>query len=95
MSEITVTVPLSVFDGADISATGILAALGSIDQLKTEKDQLAQGNRNLASQLATWAEQLKLTLNGDYNMMDKFRMLRELSSEATRFSNQFLAGEGE
>lgn len=89
MSEITVTVPLSFFGAAGISPEG----LQSIETLKAEKEQFVQANRNLATQMATWAKQLQITLDGDFNMMDKFRMLREISSEATRFTNQFLSGE--
>ena len=92
MSEITVTIPLSVLTGAgveNLTPQGISAALGQIENYNESKKAVEQRMRVLANDVSLLAQGMRQTLDGDLNMLEKFRALRELASKAQQLGAMY------
>ena len=89
-NEITITIPLSLLSGVEsLTPEGISTALNDLTLLKESEQAARRSVTAIANDARRIGQGMQAVLDGDNNIMDKFKALREYASKAQQLGGLY------
>lgn len=84
MSEVSITLPLSMF--GEMSIDAVIANVKDVAESAAKVETAERLRDEMARQSVSWANNLQQILDGDWDEFTKLRALRELSTAVRNYS---------